>query len=158
MSRTFRFMVVGEPKGQPRARAFARKVGNAFTARVYNPATAEGWKNAIAISARDAGLDGVMMQGPIILNVHCYFARPKSHYGTGKNATLLKSAYQYETRKISKPDLDNVMKAVKDCLSQIGAWKDDSQVCYESISKEWSLKEKSYSEFYIVGIDNANAQ
>jgi hypothetical protein len=36
--------VHGEPKGQPRPRAFAR----GGMVRMYDPATAEGWKSAIA--------------------------------------------------------------------------------------------------------------
>lgn len=142
-------MVVGEPKAQPRPRAFAHKTGGKYTARVYSDATAEGWKNQIAVSARDAGLDGILMEGPVAIQVHCYFTRPKSHYRTGKNSIFLKEAHQ-EVRKINKPDLDNVMKAVKDCLTALGAWQDDCQVCHETISKEWTLKQ-SFTEFFIVG-------
>src|SRR4029077_12784124 len=58
MSRIFRFVVIGDPKGQPRPRAFAKKIGiNTYVARVYDAASAEAWKSAIALSAREAGLD-----------------------------------------------------------------------------------------------------
>jgi len=46
------FFVPGEPKGQPRPRAFARKMGDKFVARVFDAATAEGWKGAIAAVAQ----------------------------------------------------------------------------------------------------------
>jgi Holliday junction resolvase RusA-like endonuclease len=149
VSRTFRFMVVGEPKGQPRPRAFARKVGNTYTARVFDAGTAEQWKSHISVCACEAGLNGVMMEGPIALQMCCYFRRPKSHYRSGKNSTLLKFACE-EVRKTSKPDLDNLLKAACDCFTALGAWKDDAQLNHVTVSKEWTLRQ-SFTEFYIVG-------
>jgi Holliday junction resolvase RusA-like endonuclease len=150
MSRTFRFVVIGEPKGQPRPRAFARKIGTSYHARVYDAGSAEGWKSAIALNAREAGLDGIMMEGPIAFQMCCFFTRPKSHYRSGKNHALLKFACE-EVRKISKPDLDNLFKAATDCFTALGAWKDDAQIHHAVVSKEWTLKPRSFTEFYIVG-------
>ncbi|MCH7474591.1 MAG: RusA family crossover junction endodeoxyribonuclease, partial [Gemmatimonadetes bacterium] len=48
MTDTIQFFVEGDPKPQPRPRAFS--IGG--TARVYDPHTAEGWKSAIADAAR----------------------------------------------------------------------------------------------------------
>jgi Holliday junction resolvase RusA-like endonuclease len=149
MSRTFRFMVVGEPKGQPRPRAFARRIGFTYSARVYDSGSAEAWKSQIAISARDSGLDGVMMEGPVALQMCCYFSRPKHHYRSGKNSALIKFACE-EVRKVSKPDLDNLLKAACDCLTALGAWQDDAQLNHVTVSKEWTTK-RSFTEFYIVG-------
>lgn len=126
------FFVEGEPKAQQRPRAFAKRMGNKFVARVYESGTAEGWKSQIAMAARPhvAGLTG-----PLWLHVVFLFNRPKSHYGTGKNAATLKdSAPVWHT---SKPDSENLVKAVKDCLTQIGMWKDDSQVCSEFVQKKY---------------------
>jgi Holliday junction resolvase RusA-like endonuclease len=151
MSRTFRFVVIGDPKGQPRPRAFARKVSiNTYVARVYEAGTAEAWKSAIALSARESGLDGVMMTGWVTFQMSCFFARPKAHFRSGKNSHLLKFACE-ETRKVSKPDLDNLLKAATDCLTTLGAWKDDSQIVHAVVSKEWTLKPRSFTEFHIVG-------
>ena len=51
--------------------------------------------------------------------------RLKGHYGTGKNAGTLKpSAPLFHT---SKPDLDKLVRCIKDALTGI-AWKDDAQV------------------------------
>jgi hypothetical protein len=46
------FRVDGLPKGQPRPRAFARKMGDRFVARVFDAGTAEAWKSEIALAAR----------------------------------------------------------------------------------------------------------
>jgi len=150
MSRTFRFVVIAEPKGQPRPRAFARRIGNAYAARVYDAATAEGWKSAIALGAREAGLDGVNLTGWVTFQMACFFTRPKNHFRSGKHSALLKFACE-ETRKVSKPDLDNLLKAATDCLTALGAWKDDAQIVHAVVSKEWTLKPRSFTEFYIVG-------
>jgi Holliday junction resolvase RusA-like endonuclease len=59
--------------------------------------------------------------------------RPKSHYGTDKNsATLKESARQQQ--HISKPDLDKLIRCVKDALTSI-VWNDDSQVTEVTASK-----------------------
>lgn len=65
------------------------------------------------------------LEGALILHVTCHFQRPKSHYGTGKNAEVLKkSAPEYHT---GTPDVDNLIKFVGDALNGI-FWKDDSQI------------------------------
>ena len=63
------------------------------------------------------------------------FPRPKSHYGTGKNAEKLKAtAPMYHTQR---PDIDNLEKFVADCLNGV-AWVDDCQVVKCVTHKEWT--------------------
>ena len=50
---------------------------------------------------------------------------------------LTKSHKEGEWR-ITRPDTDNLQKLLKDCMTEVGYWKDDSQVCVEIISKVWS--------------------
>ena len=40
----------------------------------------------------------------------------------------------------TKPDLDNLQKLLKDVMTDLGFWKDDSQVCIEQVEKMWSEK------------------
>ena len=42
---------------------------------------------------------------------------------------------QYKT---TKPDTDNLPKLFKDCMTDLGYWKDDAQVASEIIEKFWS--------------------
>ena len=42
-----------------------------------------------------------------------------------------------EWRK-TKPDTDNLQKLLKDCMTQVGFWKDDAQVVSEKVQKRWS--------------------
>lgn len=40
--------------------------------------------------------------------------------------------------RITRPDTDNLQKLLKDCMTETGYWKDDSQVCIECIGKLWT--------------------
>ena len=40
--------------------------------------------------------------------------------------------------KISKPDTDNLQKALLDCMTKLRYWKDDAQVCSQVVEKFWS--------------------
>ena len=70
--------------------------------------------------------------GNIKLFVKCYMQRPKNHFGTGKNAGKLKSwAPEWHT---SKPDADNLLKMLKDCMNEL-FYVDDKQVCWTDMQK-----------------------
>jgi len=134
--KSFDLLVVGDPKGQPRPRAFARKIGGKFVARVYEAGTAEAYKSAIAMAAKEKDLAGANLEGPIALHIICRFSRPKSHFRTGKRSNEPREDIPLWHTK--KPDGDNILKAIKDALTQVGAWRDDSQVCRETIEKKYT--------------------
>ena len=37
----------------------------------------------------------------------------------------------------TKPDTDNLQKLLKDCMTAVGFWEDDAQVCSELVEKRW---------------------
>ena len=43
--------------------------------------------------------------------------------------------------KITRPDTDNLQKLLKDCMTAAGFWKDDAQVCDETVRKFWTRVE-----------------
>ena len=125
------FFAAGEPKPQPRPRAFVRKFGNQFQARVYDASTAEGWKSAIAVAAKDF-VPMPPLQGPLRVDITFYMPRPKGHFRS--NGDLKPSAPKWH---IGRGDRDNLDKAVLDALTDIGVWDDDGQVCAGEISKPY---------------------
>jgi Holliday junction resolvase RusA-like endonuclease len=130
--RMIEFFAIGEPKGQPRPRAFARKFGDKWAARVYDAGTAEGWKGQVALVAKPF-LPPAPIDRPLRLTMHFYFPRPKFHFGTRKGVQYLKpDAPMYHT---GKPDFDNTAKAVSDALTQIGFWRDDALVVQCLVTK-----------------------
>lgn len=40
--------------------------------------------------------------------------------------------------RITKPDTDNLQKLLKDCMTKVGFWVDDAQVCSEIVEKFWA--------------------
>lgn len=60
--------------------------------------------------------------GPIHLTTVWYFRKPKSQKGI---------------YKITKPDTDNLVKTLKDCMRVAGFFKDDALVVVETIAKYW---------------------
>ena len=60
------------------------------------------------------------------------FASPNGHFGTGRNAGVLKSSAP--TNKVTRPDVDKLLRAVLDAITGI-VFMDDSQVVKAEASK-----------------------
>lgn len=135
--KTISFQVSGDPKGQPRPRAFARRMGAKFVARVYDAGTAEEWKSLIATAAKPFA-PREPLGCAFYVQLHFIFRRPAHHYRGGKfSAELKASAPLFHT---AKPDADNLAKAVLDCLTQLGCfWRDDQQVTQLYVSKSYGV-------------------
>ena len=50
----------------------------------------------------------------------------------------LKGNHDSGEYRITKPDTDNLQKLLKDCMTDVGFWKDDALVCREITEKFWS--------------------
>lgn len=83
------FRVTGLPKPQPRPRAFARKMGDKFVARVFESGSAEGWKSLVAVAAKPH-TPPEPMSGPVLVNITFVFPRPNSHYVSNNPAKPLR--------------------------------------------------------------------
>jgi Holliday junction resolvase RusA-like endonuclease len=129
--------IYGDPKGQPRARAFARKMGAKHVARMYDSDVADAWKRAVDIGIerelKAAGaLDPV---GAFEVKLAFFFRRPKSHYGKGGHVKASAPVCH-----VSKPDADNLAKLVLDRITRGGRiWRDDSQVALLRVEKYWAI-------------------
>lgn len=77
------------------------------------------------------------ISGPIALEVEWRF--------------LSKSHKEGEWR-ITRPDTDNLQKLLKDCMTKVGFWNDDAQVCSETITKRWT-REKPGISIKVVSMD-----
>lgn len=54
--------------------------------------------------------------------------------------------------KTTKPDTDNMIKLLKDCMTKIGFWKDDAQVASE-ITEKYIVPDKPGIYIYVEKID-----
>jgi len=109
------FAVQGQPKGQPRPRAVNRN----GKAAVYDPGTAEGWKDQVVLAARGAR-PAQPLTGPVRIRIAFYFDRPARLRRRKDPDGLIPHT--------AKPDSDNAAKAVLDALTEAGLWRDDAQV------------------------------
>lgn len=76
------------------------------------------------------------LSGPVEVTMRFRLTRPKSHYGTGRNAFTLKpGAPAYPA---GKPDGDKLQRAVLDALTQGGAYRDDAQVIHYDVWKTYA--------------------
>ena len=137
---TLAFTITGEPKGQPRPRAFARKMGNVHVARFYDSDVADEWKRAVQIVVLDAAIvhRWSLTLGPVAISMCFSLPRPKSHFGA---KGLKASAPMHHS---GKPDADNLAKLVMDQITKSGkVWRDDSQVVSLRVEKLWASGNES---------------
>lgn len=125
--------VIGTPIPQGSQRAFNRKGGGRPIVTADNAKT-RPWKDAITWAAQTAAHKAELqtIREPINVNVHFRFLRPTGHYGA--RGTLLPSA---PGRPKVKPDLDKLVRAVLDALTDAGVWFDDAQVVGISATKAY---------------------
>lgn len=135
------FTVYGdaEPAGSKRQVPVRRKVNGQWvpTGRVLvidaNP-KAKDWQDRVAKIAGETMAGQNLLLGPVELQVTFYRARPRSHYGTGKNIGRLRDNLPiYPT---TKPDATKLLRGVEDALTSV-VWRDDAQVCVQRTEKRY---------------------
>jgi Holliday junction resolvase RusA-like endonuclease len=100
-----------------------------------NPKTA-GWKKAVkaAALAQTEGME-LPLEGALIVNMTFYVGRPKGHFGTGRNARLLKDSAPL--RPPVRPDALKLARPVEDALTGV-LWGDDAQTTDLVIRKRYA--------------------
>ena len=123
------FTVIGSPVPQGRPR-FARRGKFVST---YDPPKSKSFKETVKWQAIESGANKTLLEGPLKMTLIFRLQRPKGHYG---KKGLRPSA---PTHHITKPDLDNLEKGVKDALEGI-CYARDQQVCETYLRKEYAIK------------------
>jgi len=72
----------------------------------------------------------IRYDGPVRLTVKWLFPMTKTSFDG-----------QY---KHTRPDTDNLQKMLKDCMSELGYWKDDALVASEIVEKFWAERPGIY--------------
>lgn len=92
---------------------------------------------------------------PVAIVVGFVMPRPKHHYGTGRNAALLKpGAPIWHTHK---PDGDKLQRAIFDALTQAHVWRDDALVVKSAWSKAYTSAEHPHPGALISVFPNETA-
>lgn len=130
-----RFTVHGRPqqRGSKRATLIPDKKGGfrkrpdgkpIIVARDDNEKSGD-WMNSVRAAAAEHR-DGELLGGALRLTCWFYFQRPKSHFGSGRNADRLKPSAP--AHHVQAPDLSKLIRCLEDALTGV-IWVDDRQVC-----------------------------
>lgn len=130
-----RFTVFGEAKPGGSKRAFNHPTSGRVI--VTEDAKNRSWRQSVA----SAGMDErerrgwqLIDEGPLDVMFVFYRARPKGHYGSGRNAGVVKqSAPAFPT---TRPDVLKLARAAEDALTGV-VWRDDAQIVDERLVKRW---------------------
>lgn len=98
----------------------------------------KNWRHDVTRAAEEARDEhgGATLTGPLYLEVDFFMPRPRGHYGTGRNAHLVRDGAP--EHPAGRPDLDKLIRAVDDALTAAGLWKDDAQVVDISARKSYA--------------------
>ena len=130
------FVIHGTPLPLKRAR-FSRN-------RVYNPSKKDQtlWKQQIEH-------DAPLLNEPLTVSFEFVFSRPKSHYRTGRFATMIReTAPKHHT---TKPDVDNLIKFCLDAMNN-HVYEDDKLVVSVSGVKRYAKEEEQPHTQVILGV------
>ena len=113
-----KLVIYGEPVAQGRPRFST--VGGFI--RAYDPAKSKDYKDYVRLAAVSEMKGKVPLDGALALSVRVYRSIPKSF--SKKKQALAEAG---KIKPITKPDMDNYIKGIKDALKSV-CWKDDSQI------------------------------
>lgn len=140
------FVVPGIPQSRGSKRAFPIKRANGKVGVAVsddNPKSKD-WMACVRAAALEV-YQAEVIRGPIELRITFVFPRPKGHFGSGRNARLLKvSAPDYP---MGRPDLLKLARGVEDALIGI-CYHDDCLIVREVLSKDYGEPARAIVEIY----------
>lgn len=121
----------GLPAGQGnlvRNAAGALYGSNAKMLKPWRDSVVAAAQTAMAEIAPDTVLPMFSRDVPVeVVSIVWTFARPAYHFGSGRNAGVLKASAP--AHHVGTPDIDKLLRAALDALTAAGCWHDDRQVC-----------------------------
>lgn len=121
------FMIPGKPVGKARPKV------NTYTHKAYTPSKTKDYEKTVRNSYQNAVPPGERLHdGPVKVEIRAYYQMPKSFSKAKKKAAMAR-----EILPETKPDLDNLAKAILDALNGL-AYMDDSSITELYIRKEYA--------------------
>jgi Holliday junction resolvase RusA-like endonuclease len=127
--------VAGVPVPQGSKRAFRHSRTGKVVVLDDNENLA-AWRQLVTARARHWWAGRPPVAVPVWASLAFYLPRPARHFGTGRNAGVLKDSAPLWPSV--KPDLDKLQRAVFDSLTAAGVWKDDAVCCGVSAWKNYA--------------------
>jgi Holliday junction resolvase RusA-like endonuclease len=113
------FTIPGEPQGKGRARVGKTHGGHA---RMFTPAKTVAYEGLVAMAAQTAMGPARPFPGPLAVEIESVHTVPAS-WSKKRRAAALEGT----ERPTTKPDIDNIAKAIADGGNGV-AWVDDRQI------------------------------
>lgn len=130
--RHLQFDVVGVPGAQ------GSKVKTAYGPLRESSKKVAPWRQDVVAAAQTAMGDGwVTIDGPARVLLLFRFRRPKSHYGTGRNAGVVKASAPRFPVSRAHGDGDKLERSTWDALVLAGVVADDALFVVQSAAKRW---------------------
>lgn len=129
--------VIGSPVQQGSKTAGVAKNGKPYL-RDSNDKNLRPWRAEVAGCVNDAmtTTGWTMLDEACEVVISFFHPRPGSHYGTGRNAGILKQSAPYW--KSTAPDIDKLTRAVLDALTTSRAIRDDGRVARLVVEDRWA--------------------
>lgn len=138
------FEILGTPVAKGRAKIARR--GN--FASMYTPKKTVDAERSLLAQALQYKPE-TPWNGALGVKIEAIFARPKSHYRTGKNSDILRD--DFPLFHTIKPDADNICKMCLDAMNEV-FFKDDSQIVVTEVKKRYGDVPKIKITLYQVNI------
>ena len=129
-----RFTIPLVPRAQMRARHFVKrtKAGKIFSGTYKDREQARYEEQLMQLLVRHR--PERPFEGPVVLGITAYLPIPRS-----KPAWWKEAAEKGMVFPTGRPDYDNLVKNLKDCMTRLAFWRDDSQVIgYDRPAKLYS--------------------
>ncbi len=123
------FTIPGQPIAKGRTRSFIRN-GNVAH---YTPEKTARYENLVRLAAQQAMGEQTPVESAVVLIVRAFLSIPTSWSLKKQQAAAIG-----EITPTKRPDLDNIIKAIKDGANGV-TWKDDSQVIDVRASKRYGV-------------------
>lgn len=149
LKETFRFVVYGKP----RQRGSKSAATNPATGKIHLRDASKHSKQWMKTVAQTAGCHfrgRTLLRGPVRVYARFYFGRPKSHFGTGRNADVLKASAP--AWHIQTPDISKLARAIEDAMTGV-VYADDKQICEETLTKQWTCQQERV-EIAVTALDD----
>ena len=134
----------------PAPQGSKRHVGNGVM--VESCKTVKQWRAAVADAAVQQG--ATPLAGTVEMDAVFVFPRPRSHYGTGKNADKLKASAP-ELHSV-RPDVSKLLRSTEDALSSL-AYQDDARIARTTACKRYAAQGELPGALIVVRAIDPNA-
>lgn len=122
-----------EAPGRPVPQGSMRALGAGRM--IHSSKALQPWRDTVAWHARQRMPHGWAPDGPMAVDCAFHLPRPNTHHLQRTGGRVLKSTAPWWPAV--KPDLDKLVRALLDALTQAGIWGDDSQVVHLTAQKHY---------------------